>query len=82
VFIGARRQGPQIIVSREITRRSPSGPSLIVASHRSKLPKKAIIASRRVSKNWMQNPQLGEVLKTAFAKAVKAAKRQPAKFSE
>jgi hypothetical protein len=80
VFIGARKSCSEVIVSRQIVRRSGSGPLVVIASSKRKLPKKELLVSRNArTKNWMRNPELGDILTTAFAKAVKEAKRGAAK---
>jgi len=83
VFIGARRSGSHVTVSREITQRSSTGHLTVIRSTKVKLPKTLPSSARKSApKNWMQDPQLGDSLASAFGKAVIAAKRRSAKRHE
>ena len=82
VFIGARKSGSEVIVSREITRRSGTKPAVIIKSTRTKLPKDNNGTGKHHGRDWMRNPEIGAILTAAFGRAVKAAKRRSAKLHE
>jgi hypothetical protein len=80
LFIGARKSGSQVTVSREITQRSSTGHLTIIRSTKGKLPKTSPSSALKAApKDWMQDPQLGDRLTSVFGKAVIAAKRRSSK---
>jgi len=83
VFIGARKSGSHVTVSREITQRSSTGHLTIIRSTKRKLPKTSPSNARKSAPmDWMQDPQLGDRLEAAFSKAVIAAKRRSIRRNE
>jgi hypothetical protein len=83
VFIGVRKSGSRVTVSREVLRRSANGQFVTIASKMSKLPQKGSASKdKSVPRDWMRNPQLGDRLTNAFGKAVAAAKRTSTKSNK
>jgi hypothetical protein len=74
LFIGARKNGSAITVFRETVVDSPTGKHLKIVSTKRTLRKRSSPKAASLHANWMDNPQLGDRLEAAFAKAVKAAK--------
>ena len=82
-FIGVKKAGSKVTVSREILRNTPNGQLATISSKKSKLPKQGSAGTLKSSpKDWMRNPQLGDRLRNAFGKAVAAAKRSSAKSTK
>ena len=77
VFIGARRSGAQVTVSRE-SNNSATGQFKIIESVK-KLPKTASTEKSKSTQDWLRNPDLGDRLVVAFGMAVTAAKKRSAK---
>src|SRR5438105_2220466 len=80
VFIGARRSGAQVKVSREITKNSATGQFKIIESTIKKLPKTTSTEKLKSTDDWLRNPDLGDRLTVAFGMAVTAAKKRSAKL--
>jgi hypothetical protein len=83
VWIGARKEGTRVVVSREVTRRHATGDTTAIKSTMVTLPRQAVTgkAGRAGggSAVWMQSPDLVHQLTRAFEKAVSGAKRRAAK---